>query len=114
MNTIEQPEAPGDGSAESTGRRFDARADTADVVLLLVTILTLMGIAAGIAIGFPLALEIVATHANAATTVFSAPQAREDPVQPEEEIAGEDEPIIVDDVRSAGLMYAPCKYNSKR
>jgi hypothetical protein len=112
MNTIEQPQAPGHGSRRSEGDERGTRADTADIVLLLVTILTLMGAAAGIAIGFPLALETVAAHANATTAVYPAPQARlahqhqEYSTQPEEEIEEYDEPLIVDDVRSEERMYA--------
>jgi hypothetical protein len=91
-----------------------------DVVLLLATILALMGAAAGIAIGFPLALEVVSTHAHA-TMVASADtgadrraeegqpapliDARYRP-EPEEELEDYDDPLIVDDVRSAARMYA--------
>jgi hypothetical protein len=118
MNTIEQPQAPGHGSRRSAGTERGMRADTADIVLLLVTILTLLGIAGGITIGFPLALEAVSVRANATTAVYPAPQARPPHrhqeysldarrhLQPEEEIGEYDEPLIVDDVRSAERMYA--------
>ena len=118
MNTIEQPQAPGDGSRRSAGSARRAPADTADIVLLLVTILTLLGIAGGITIGFPLALEAVSVRANATTAVYPAPQARpphrhqeysldvRQTLQPEEEMGDYDEPLIVDDVRSAERMYA--------
>jgi hypothetical protein len=75
MNTIQQPEVTGRGARKSTSGS-SARPDMVDVVLLLVTILALMSAAAGIAIGFPLALEVVSTRANAATAGYPAPQER--------------------------------------
>jgi len=117
MNTIEQPEAPGRGSRKSTGGERGARPASADIVLLLVTILTLMGVAAGIAIGFPMALEVVATQAHAAMVASPDTGARRRAEEkhlwgsdsgeaPEEEIEEHDEPLIVDDIRSEERMYA--------
>src|SRR5688572_17646172 len=83
MNTIEQPEATGRDARRSTSGS-GARADMVDVVLLLATILALMSVAAGIAIGFPLVLEVVSTQAHAAIAVYPAPQARSR-LEPEEE-----------------------------
>ena len=75
MNTIEQPEATGRGACKATSGS-SARPDLVDVVLLLVTIVALMSAAAGIAIGFPLALEVVSTQAHAAMAIYPAPQVR--------------------------------------
>ena len=121
MNTIEQPEATGRGARKSTSGS-SARPDLVDVVLLLVTILALMSAAAGIAIGFPLALEVVSTQAHAAIAVYPAPQARSLAVypapqawsrlEPEEESEEYDEPLIVDDVRSEERMYAAAEIAS--
>ena len=75
MNTIEQPEAAARDARQSTSGS-GARPDMVDVVLLLATIVALMSAAAGIAIGFPLALEIVSTQAHAAMAIYPAPQGR--------------------------------------
>jgi hypothetical protein len=102
MNTIEQPQAPRarGPAAPGPGRRAAA----ADVVPLLVTILGLLGAAAGIAIGFPRALEAVATHANA-SIASPAELPGSHRAAPEEETEIED-PLILDDVRSGERMYA--------
>jgi hypothetical protein len=96
-----QPQA----SSESTGGRSSARADTLDVVLLILTMVVLTGAAAGIVIGFPQALEIVAAQASAAAVAdVTAPERHA-------QAAGEDEeevkePFFGDDIRREGVMYA--------
>lgn len=106
MNAIGQQETPGHGSRKFTSVRFGASADTSDIVLLLVTTLALMGAAAGIAVGFPCALEIVATQASAHAAVSSDPQTGNARARPPEEIEEEVAPFVADDIRVEGLMHA--------
>jgi hypothetical protein len=109
MDTIEQPQAPDRGSRAPVARGSSARAAAAEAVMLLVTILGLIGAAAGIAIGFPQALEAVSTHANAsiASSLELPGRYRTGPegTAPDGEIEVE-APVIVDDVRSGERMHA--------
>jgi hypothetical protein len=82
------------------------RAAVLDLVLPVLTILVLAGVAAGIAIGFPQALEIVAAQANAAIASSSETHAPERGSQPAEGKEEENEPFFADDIRTAGATYA--------
>jgi hypothetical protein len=106
MNTIEQPKAADDGSRMSTGSRFGARTGARDMVLLLVTIVALMALAAGIAIAFPPALELVASQAIASTAVDPACYSQDRRSHLEDENEEEDEPFVADDIRNEGLIPA--------
>ena len=103
MNTTGQPRTR--ASLESTGGRSSARADTLDVVLLILTMVVLTGAAAGIVIGFPQALEIIAAQASAASAAYvTAPERHAQAASGHEEEVKE--PFFADDIRRQGVMYA--------
>jgi hypothetical protein len=94
------------GSREPAGGKAGKRDNAVDVLLLLVTVLALLGIAAGIAIRFPWALENATTYADASPAISSGSPAPDQRHQPEDAIEETSEPFIADDIRTEGLMYA--------
>ena len=95
----------------SSGKR-GARTDTFDIVLLIVTIVVLTCAGAGIVIGFPQALEILAGDANAATAIAVEVQAPQRQQQSAEENGELHEPFFADDIREAGYVYAAAESNA--
>jgi hypothetical protein len=90
--------------------RSQDRQRARDGSLLAIALLVLFAAAASIAIGMPQALEIAATYAN--TIVTSSPQQMSEDSAPE---AAKEEsvPLIVDDIRIEGRMYASHETHSR-
>ena len=86
-----------------THDRAQDRQRARDGSLLPIALLVLFAAAASIAIGMPQALDIAAAYGNAIVT--SSPQQMRGDSAPE---AAEEEsvPLIVDDIRVEGRMYA--------
>ena len=102
MNTIEHPVTPHQESRSHAAGRLRPRADSLDVFLLPVVMLTLLSMAAGIAFGFPAALENASMLASAPTVA----QAHDRHLQPDEAEEEEGKPFVTDDVRPEGVMQA--------
>ena len=103
MDTTRQAQA---GEPRRLARGRGIRADVLDLVLLVVTILVLTGLAAGIAIGFPQALEIIAAQANAAVVSLPETQEPEQAPAPADGKEEETEPFVADDIRATVAIYA--------
>ena len=104
--SFDKPAAQDHGPREPAGGEVGKRDKPVDVLLLLVTMLALLGIAAGIAIRLPWALENTSTYADASPAISSGSPAQDRHHQPEEAIEETSEPFIADDIRTEVLMYA--------
>jgi hypothetical protein len=92
-------------SGKPRGDRGLEPRSAADGFLLLEALPVLLA-AAFFSTGMPQALEIAANHANASAAIFtdSKPTAQGDRAL--EEVEEEYEPLITDDLRTEGVMYA--------
>lgn len=89
---------PGDDRGHEPG-------SAADRFFLRVALLVLLA-AASIAFGMPQALEIAANHANATAAVFADSELTDQGDRALEGVEAEYEPLITDDLRTEGVMYA--------
>lgn len=72
----------------------------------LLELLIMLSTAAFIAVGMPRALAIAAYDANASAAILTDSESTDQGERAPEEVEEEYEPLITDDLRSKGVMYA--------
>ena len=82
------------------------RGYASDPFLVLIATLVLLTAAALIGIGMPQALEIATRYADASTAILPDGELEDEEGQAPEETKKKLEPLIVDDVRTEGVMRA--------
>ena len=93
----------------SSGKSRDNRGlepRSANDVFFLLEALPVLFVVACIATGMPRALEIAANHATASAAIFIDLETTDQGHQALEGVEEEYEPLITDDLRTEGVMYA--------
>ena len=100
--TMDQEKRPG----KSSGDRGHKPRRAADGFLLLEALPMLLAAAIFFATGMPQALETAADRANAPAAILKHSEPTDQGDRALERIEGESKPLITDDLRTEGVMYA--------